>query len=128
LRAHDEDRRTARGVGAAPVYFYYLVWKSPALHGRLESPHALDIPFVFDNTQRSVLTGHEPRALALADKLSDAWIAFARTGNPDTEKLPPWQPYDGARRATLVIDDHSAMVDDPNRPRREIMQRALGLE
>ena len=116
------------GLRAAPVYFYYLVWQTPVWNGRLRSPHALDVPLVFDNAHASALTGRDPRSVHLADAVSDAWIAFARTGVPETSKLPAWRPYDATQRATMVLDDVSAMVDDPNAPRRAAMQRALRLD
>ena len=120
------ERRAA--LGGAPVYFYYFSWETPVQDGRLRSPHALEISFVFDNTELSSrFTGGGPRAAALAEKLSSAWIAFATTGKPQAEGLPQWTPYDGERRPTLVINDESQMVDDPNRERREAMQQALGL-
>lgn len=120
------ERRAA--LGAAPVYAYYFAWETPVMDGRLHSPHALEIPFVFDNTDISkALTGGGARPAALADKISDAWIAFARTGRPATPKLPAWEPYDAARRATMVFDDESELVDDPTGPRREAMQKALKL-
>jgi para-nitrobenzyl esterase len=49
----------------------------------------MEIPFAFDNVEISAkLTGESQEAMALADQVSDAWIAFARTGNPNTPKLP----------------------------------------
>ncbi len=94
----------------------------------MKSPHALEIAFVFDNTERSArFTGGGARAAALADKISDAWIAFARTGSPDTQKLPKWTAYDGTTRATLVLNDRSEIVSDPTRERRVAMQAILGL-
>jgi para-nitrobenzyl esterase len=119
-----ERRSELRG---APVYFYYLTWHSPAMGGRLGAPHALDVPLVFDNVRRSALTGSSERAQALADKMSDAWIAFARSGEPQTDALPHWQPYTAPERATLVLDDECRMERDPTRERRIAMQRALGL-
>jgi para-nitrobenzyl esterase len=119
-----EPRAELRG---APVYFYYLTWQSPAMGGRLGAPHALDVPLVFDNIRRSALTGSSERAQALADKMSDAWIAFARSGEPQTDALPYWQPYTAAERATLVLDDECRIERDPTRERRIAMQRALGL-
>jgi para-nitrobenzyl esterase len=120
------ERRAA--LGKAPVYFYYFSWETPVEEGRLLSPHALEIAFVFDNTERSSrFTGGGPRAAALAAKLSAAWIEFATTGTPAAEGLPAWTPYDAERRATLVINDESAMVDDPTRERRQAMQKILGL-
>jgi para-nitrobenzyl esterase len=94
----------------------------------MKSPHALEIAFVFDNTERSArFTGGGARPAALADKMSDAWIAFARTGNPDTPKLPKWTPYGAGSRATLVLNDRSEVVSDPTKERRIAMQAALGL-
>ena len=59
--------------------------------------------------------------------MSDAWIAFARTGSPATPKLPAWVPYDAARRATMVFRDDSAVIDDPTAARRAITQELLKL-
>ncbi len=120
------DRRAA--LGKAPVHTYYFTWETPVQGGRLRSPHALEIAFAFDNTERSKrFTGGGPRAAALADKMSDAWIAFARTGSPDTGKLPKWTAYTSSQRATMVFNDVSAVVDDPMGVRREAMQAAMGL-
>lgn len=38
---------------------------------------------------------------------TDAWIRFARTGNPG------WDQYDTTRRATMRIDSEWTQVDDP---------------
>lgn len=38
--------------------------------------------------------------MALADKVSDAWITFARRGDPNTPKLPHWQAFNGKERPT----------------------------
>lgn len=120
------ERRAA--LKRAPTYFYYFAWETPVNGGKMMSPHALEIAFAFDNTERSArFTGGGPRAAALADKMSDAWIAFARTGNPNTPKLPTWTPYDAAQRATMVLNDTSEVVSDPTKERRIAMQAVLGL-
>ena len=84
------ERRAA--LGAGPVYLYYFRWESPYDGGRLRSPHTIEIPFAFHNLDKSQLTAGSPTAPALADKVSGAWLAFARTGNPSTPKLPAWPP------------------------------------
>jgi para-nitrobenzyl esterase len=120
------ERRAA--LGKAPVYAYYFAWETPVQGGRLKSPHALEISFAFDNTELSKrFTGGGTRPAALADKMSDAWIAFARTGDPNTSKLPKWAPYTAAQRATMVFDDASQLVNDPMGERRVAMQAAMGL-
>jgi para-nitrobenzyl esterase len=120
------ERRSA--LGKAPTYFYYFSWETPVNGGKMHSPHALEIAFVFDNTEKSArYTGGGARPAALADKMSDAWINFARTGNPNTPKLPTWTPYDAAGRATMVFNDKSEVVTDPTKERRIAMQAVLGL-
>ena len=117
------QRRAA--LGRAPVYLYYFTWETPVEGGRLKTPHTMEIPFAFDNVKvLSRLTGGGPEAVALADKVSDAWIAFARTGDPNTPKLPHWPVYDAKDRATMVINNVSKVVNDPLREQRLAMFQA----
>jgi para-nitrobenzyl esterase len=119
------ERRAALGKG--PVYLYYFRWESPFDGGRLKSPHTIEIPFAFDNVKTSRLTKDAPNAPALADKVSDAWIAFARTGDPNTPKLPHWPAFDAVKRPTMVFDDESAVANDPIRDQRIALFAAMGL-
>jgi para-nitrobenzyl esterase len=117
------ERRAALGRG--PVYLYYFRWETPVDGGRLKSPHTIEIPFAFDNVKAAArLTGGGPEATALADKVSDAWIAFARTGNPNTPKLPRWPAFNAAERPTMVIDNQSRVQNDPIAEQRKVMFRA----
>lgn len=120
------ERRAALKKG--PVYVYYFRWETPVQGGRLKSPHTMEIPFAFDNVKiSSRLTGGGAEAMALADRVSDAWIAFARTGNPNTPKLPHWPVFTAKDHATMVIDNASRVVNDPLREQRLAMFRALHL-
>jgi len=120
------ERRAALKKG--PLYVYYFRWETPVQGGRLKSPHTMEIPFAFDNVQISArLTGGGPEAMALAGRVSDAWIAFARTGNPNTPKLPHWPAFTAKDHATMVLDNTSRVVNDPLREQRLAMFRALHL-
>lgn len=113
-------------LGAAPVYLYYFTWETPVQGGRLKSPHTIEVPFAFDNVKISArMTGGGQEAMALADKVSDAWIAFARSGDPNTPKLPHWPAYDSTDRATMVINNVSKVVNDPLKEQRIAMFQAL---
>ncbi len=107
---------------------YYFTWETPVQGGQLRSPHNMEIPFAFDNVQISAkLTGGGAEAMALADRVSDAWIAFARTGDPNTPKLPRWPVFTEKDRATMVLDNVSKVANDPLRERRIAMFRSLNL-
>ena len=120
----------AQAPHAPAVYSYLFTWASPALGGRLGACHALEIPFVFGHPTHPLIrafVGDDPRAEGLAAAMQDAWLAFARTGNPNTRGLPTWPAFDARRRATMVLDNDSAVVDDPLRAQRVAMFEALGL-
>jgi para-nitrobenzyl esterase len=120
------ERRAA--LGKAPVYVYYFTWETPVEGGRLKSPHTMEIPFVFDNVKISArLTGGGAEAMALADKLSDTWIAFARTGNPNNPKMPHWPAFTAKDHATMIINNVSKVINDPLREQRIAMNEALKL-
>ena len=119
------ERRAALGKG--PVYLYYFRWETPVDGGRLKSPHTIEIPFAFDNVQAAKrLTGGGPEAMALADKVSDTWIAFAKTGNPNQPKMPRWSAFNAAERPTMVFNTESRLVNDPIKEQRLVMFQALG--
>jgi para-nitrobenzyl esterase len=106
------ERKHARG--GAPVFMYLFTWETPALHGRLKSCHALEIPFVFDNLARSGnFTGNGTERPALAERMSEAWLAFARDGLPAYRGLPGWPAYTPEKRATMIFDQECRVEDDP---------------
>ena len=103
----------------APVYMYYFTWKSPVREGKLKAFHTLEIPFVFDNVDAAKsMTGSGEDRHVLEDKMSSAWAAFARTGNPNHKALPHWPAYDADQRATMLFDDKCEVKNDPRRESR----------
>ena len=92
--------------GGAPVYTYMFTWESPVLDGILRSTHCMEIPFVFNNADiHASMTGGGKDALELAEKMSQAWINFARTGDPNTEDLPQWPAYNCSEGAAMIFND-----------------------
>ena len=85
------DRNAA---GCAPVYFYQFTWESPVLDGALGSTHCIEIPFVFDNVLRHrTFTGGGEDAVQLGHRVSKLWTSFAKTGKPQAEGMPVWEPW-----------------------------------
>jgi para-nitrobenzyl esterase len=118
------ERKAA--LAKAPAYLYRLDWETPVLDGKLISPHGLEMPFVFDNVEGGgkALTGGGEAARKMADRLSEAWIAFAATGNPNTAKsgLPQWDPYDAEKRPTMIFDNECRIALDPLKEQRLIFE------
>ena len=109
----------------APAWMYQLDFGSPLDGGKLRAFHTFDIPLVFDTLAApGSKTGTGADARAVAHQMSEAFIAFARTGNPNCAAIPAWEPYTLPRRPTLVIDVDSKMVDDPRKEERELFSVA----
>jgi para-nitrobenzyl esterase len=108
-------------AGRAPVYMYRFDWETPVQEGKLLAHHALELSFVFDNTTKVPgPSGGGPAAAALAEKVSDAWMAFARTGSPKTSKLPAWPAYTSDLRATMLLNDECRVAQDPGGAERHL--------
>lgn len=105
--------------GQAPVYMYRFDWYSPVSGGRLRAMHCMDIPFVFDNLETSApITGDGADRRPLADAMSGAWVAFARTGNPNHKRIPQWEPFTSGRRHTMMFGRETRAALDPYRAER----------
>jgi para-nitrobenzyl esterase len=121
-----EAERKAEQTAAA-VYQYYFTWRSPVRDGKLRTFHTLEIPFVFDNVDAcQSMTGAGNDRYALAEQMSSAWVAFARTGNPNHPKLPNWVPYDNTRRAVMIFNDECQLLNDPYASEQRLLRSLMG--
>ena len=113
----------------APVYKYYFQWYSPVREGKLRSYHTLDIPFVFENIDvAQSMIGNGPERQPLAGKMSAAYVAFARSGNPNHKGIPNWAPFDTQQRATMIFNNECKAVNDPYREERLARANLKALE
>ncbi len=119
IRTADE-RAEKRDV---PIYLYLLAWKSPVENSSKGSFHGLDIPLAFNNVDlREDWTGNSDEAWELADKMSSAWLNFAKNGNPNvTWKLPKWDPYTKENGITMYFDDECKIVTNHDRKLMEFV-------
>ena len=100
---------------AAPAFLYWFTWQTPILDGRPRAFHCAEIPFVFSNTDRCEnMTGGGARARTLSASMADAWIEFARTGDPNHAGLPHWSPFAEATAPTLIFDDKIQVLRNPD--------------
>ena len=120
-RRRGEDGGAQPALDAAPAYTYYFRWQTPIFDGLPGAWHTAELQFCFDNTKRCEQgTGNTPQAQALAKKMASSWAAFAGTGNPGSPGVS-WQPTDPKTNRTMVWDNESRMVDDPEGEARKIL-------
>jgi para-nitrobenzyl esterase len=101
--------------GDAPVYMYLFTYESNFVGGLLKAGHAIEIPFVFDNTDDVPMVGDRSDKHDLASAMSEAWIAFARSGDPSHQGIPAWKPYTLGNRETMILDVPCRLENDPAR-------------
>jgi para-nitrobenzyl esterase len=100
---------------AAPAYLYWFTWQTPVLDGRPRAFHCAELAFVFNNAERcETMTGGGPEATELAHKMSDAWVRFARTGDPNGAGLPKWPAFDAEQVPTMVFDNRCVVQNAPD--------------
>lgn len=116
-----QARRKA-ALGAAPAYVYLFGWQTPMLDGRPRAFHSCEISFVFNNVDLCVnYSGGTPQALALSRKVSQAWVSFARTGDPNHSGLPKWAPVSEGKLPVMYFDNTCVVKNDPESEARKLM-------
>ena len=113
----------ARARQNAPAWVYQLDWRSRA-EPEKRAFHTLDIALMFNTTHvPGARTGHDADARRMAERMSDALLAFARTGRPDHAGIPPWPPYTLPARETMIFDDACRVAADPRGGERRLYER-----
>lgn len=113
-----------RAKAGAPGYVYQLNWRSPREGGIFRAPHTLDIPLVFGNLEASsFIEARTPEAEALSAKMMDAFIAFAKTGDPNCASIPHWAPHNLPARETMIFDNETRLENDPRQWQREFFAK-----
>jgi para-nitrobenzyl esterase len=107
------------------VYAYRFVWPSPLMGGALGTFHGLELPFLWGLDTAPALwpaIGDVTAARALSPVMQDAWLAFARTGDPNHAGLPVWPAYESGRRATMRLGRTPTVEDAPHDAEREFWE------
>lgn len=101
----------------APVWMYRFDWVSPTFGGELGACHGLEMPFVWNNLHTpfaQMLLGDAIAPIEpLVKRIHATWAMFIRTGNPNTAALADWPRYDLTHRTTMLLNEVSQVVDDP---------------
>lgn len=115
------DRKADQG--GAPIWFYMLDWETPVMGGKRYVPHALDIGMVFDNVAKSESmsgpTGPAPQAIA--DQMSESWLAFAKSGDPSNAVIGTWPTYTREQRNMMVFRTQPGVETDIRAKERALL-------
>ncbi|GGH70578.1 para-nitrobenzyl esterase [Paenibacillus silvae] len=105
----------------APVWMYRFDWVMPEHPLLQRAIHSIEIFFVFNTLDALKFMKAEPdeAAKALALKVQDAWIAFAKAGKPAVAGIE-WPEY-RQNRATLIFNHEIEVVHDPESSKRELL-------
>jgi para-nitrobenzyl esterase len=112
-----------RAKSGSPAFVYQLDWASTRDGGKFGAPHGSDIQLVFDNIAKPGANAIGPTAQKMADMMSETFIKFARTGNPNNKQIPMWKPYTMAKRETMVFDVPPRLENDPRGEERKIFEK-----
>jgi para-nitrobenzyl esterase len=114
------ERKTA--LNAAPAYLYWFQWQTPVLDKTPRAYHTSELAFVFKNTDRCASqTGGGAGPRVLAAKMADAWINFARNGDPNHSGLPQWPKFKKEQCPTMIFDDECVMKNNPDTEERKLV-------
>lgn len=116
------DRKSAQK--AAPVYMYRVDYEPRVVDRLLRSPHGTEVPLVFGTKVPAQFVGSGPEVDALSTRLMQAWLNFARTGNPAQDGLA-WPRYDASRRLNMIFDAPCRVVADPDPVARDPVARGV---
>jgi para-nitrobenzyl esterase len=105
--------------GSSTVWMYLFCYGVPPMG----ATHGLEIPFVFDNVNEASLMKPTANRTRIADQMSEAWLAFARSGDPQHAGIPDWPAYDTEDRATILFDRETTVVADPLGQARQVWEK-----
>ena len=110
------------------TFVYQFDWESPARGGTLGACHGLEIAFVFGTIGRTGddrMSGSGPDADHLSHQMMDAWVAFARSGDPSHDGIGPWPGYDTEQRRTMVFGRDTGVQPAPFEEERALWESML---
>jgi para-nitrobenzyl esterase len=113
----------------APVYMYRYDYESnypiKGTDWTLRAGHATEIQAKFENADLGGLMGTKPDRFEAARNFGEVWTSFARTGHPQVTGAPRWPAYNLNTRATMLVNVHCTLVNDPHKAERAIWQATM---
>jgi para-nitrobenzyl esterase len=104
------ERKVAQG--RAPAYLYIWEWPVPAFDGKFGAVHGVDVGAAVHDFRGPINGSGSKEGKTLVENFAAVWTAFAKTGVPNSDRTPDWPAYDLEKRATMVFDVNTRVVND----------------
>jgi len=114
------ERKAAQGK--APVWVYEWDWISTMADAKFGAVHGIDVSASFNNARDAMLSTGAAEGKRIGGQFSATWAAFAKTGNPNNPEIPEWPAFDADKRAIMVFDKETRVVNDH---RGELIRQAV---
>jgi para-nitrobenzyl esterase len=121
------ELKAAQPDGAA-CYQYVWEWKAPGMDGKFGAVHGVDVQFSFHNARGPLEGGAGMEARLMADRFASAWVAFAKTGNPNNPALPEWPQWEPGQRIAMIFDINTRAVARPHSRLQELWREVASAQ
>lgn len=115
------EKRLKAGRGPVYVYFYQHVepGTDPVRYGAF---HSSDLPYVFQTLDKTPERPFTDKDRRISQQISDYWVNFVKTGNPNGKGLPVWPAADPVGQPLMQTGDdlHARPALEP--VKRQLMQ------
>ena len=110
FRAPTSKHARLRASQGGKVYSYQVALDFPIEGGR-GAWHGADLPFLMHNAGKFPLI-NIPEAADIQDRIAAALSAFMRTGDPNCDAIPAWEPVSENSEPVLLIEKTFRVVPD----------------
>lgn len=93
--------------GRSRVHLYRFAWRPD--DGAMGAFHSAELPFLFGTHEAAGWWPRDAAITRLGSSVQDAWLAFAATGAPGADGLPPWPAAAPDRPGVMVLDEKPRM-------------------
>ncbi|MDA0349067.1 MAG: carboxylesterase family protein [Verrucomicrobia bacterium] len=106
---------------SSPAYQYQFS-KGNSMNPEIGAPHAIELRYVFNTLENKE---EDPDGQTLADAVTDYWVQFATTGNPNKKGLPEWPAYTSKNKAYIDLNTEITIGVDLKKEACDTIDAAL---
>jgi para-nitrobenzyl esterase len=88
--------------------------------------HSGELAYVFNNVGK-VGDFWNPSDTLMAERITDYWTQFARTGNPNTGGQPEWTPYSPETHNTLTLNVEGQQISGALRDKVDLLDLFMSM-